>query len=182
MNKFKVGDIAFAVRTGPTQTTRPCRACNGDKKVTLILGSGEHVHLDCGACAKGCEYPTGTETGYEFQARLVPYTISGIEVTEDAEGRSVRYRSGSDNGYYTFDEDDLFAAEQDASEECVRKVAEHEEEAERQIGQKVKNTNKSYAWNATYHLREAKSHTRQAEYHRRKAVILKAKAKGGKDG
>lgn len=177
MSRFKVGDVALAVRVGSMQVVRPCRACNGDRAVTLILGSGEQVRLECGACSKGYHEPTGTETDYEFQAKLTPYQITGIEVVETANGQNVTYRSGTEHGYYTFGEGDLFVSEEEAQAECARKVAEHEAEEERRIGEKVKYTNKNYAWNAAYHLREAKRHEKDAAYHNRKAVILKAKSK-----
>ncbi len=40
-----------------------------------------------------------------------------------------------------------------------------------------KEAKKSFAWNAGYHLREAKNHRKQAEYHDTKAIFCKAKGK-----
>ena len=175
--RFKIGDTVCTVYAGPTQVTRPCRACAGTRVVTLILGSGEHVQLDCGACQLGYDFPRGVETDYAFEARATPYQVTGVEVVESEKGEEVRYRSGGENAYSILYHEKCFATMDEALANGATLVAEHEAEAERRIASKEKDQAKSYAWNAAYHLREAKRHRAEAERHERKAVALKAKAK-----
>ena len=173
---MKVGDTVYVARAGSTETSRPCRVCNGDKRVTLILGTGEHVSLDCEYCSRGYEAPTGRESFYEFRANPESYVISGIEAVSSAQGETIRYRSGSNGGYYTFDAIDCFPSAEAAAARCAELVAEAEVEQGRKMRTKEK-ANRSYAWNAGYHLREAKRCRDQADYHERKAVLMKEQEK-----
>ena len=175
--RFSIGDHVWVAGAGQSPLQRPCRVCAGDKTVTLILGSGEQVSLDCGMCAAGHHAPTGVETYYEYGAVAVLYRVTGIEAVVDEEGERVRYRSGSDGAYSILDHEQCYATREEALASCAPLIAEHEAEQERRMAFKEKNTNKSYAWNAGYHLREAKRCRTEAERHERKAVLLKAKAK-----
>jgi hypothetical protein len=173
---FKVGDTIYVARAGTTELTRPCRVCNGDRRVTLILGTGEQVSLDCEYCAKGYEAPTGRETYYEYRSTAVSYPVTGIETISTPNGETVKYRSGSDGCYYSFAATDCFPSAEAAAERGAELAAEHEVEQERKMKAKEQG-NKSYAWHAGYHLREAKWARDQAAYHERKAVLMKEQAR-----
>jgi hypothetical protein len=179
MTGIKVGDTVYVARAGTTEDSRPCRVCNGDKRVTLILGSGEHLSLDCDYCGHGYQYPTGLETFYEFRAEAKPYPVTGIETISGPNGETVKYRSGSEGAYYSFAAADCFPSAEAAAARCAELVAEHEVEQDRMMKAKEQN-NKSYAWHAGYHLREAKNARKQAEYHERKAVLMKEQARDAK--
>src|ERR1035437_7540886 len=171
-NTAKVGDTIYVARAGSTQVDRPCRICNGDRRVTLILGSGEHVSLDCEYCGISIPAPTGRESFYEFRAAPTPLVVSGVEVVGTATGETIKYRSGSDGCYSTFAAADCFLSSEAASARCAELVASNEVEQERRMHAKEKD-NKSYAWHAGYHMREAKRAREQAEHHERKAVLMK---------
>lgn len=172
----KVGDTIYVVRGGNTAVERPCRVCNGDKRVTLILGTGEHVSLDCDYCARGYEAPTGREEFYEWHASAVPYPVTGIETVSTPSGETIRYRSGAENCYSSFNVENCFASPEDAAARCAEMEIENAAEHERRMRAK-ENLNKSYAWHAGYHLREAKRAREQAAYHERKAALMKEHAK-----
>ena len=175
--RFKVGDYVWTCYAGSIQQTRPCRACAGTKAVTLILGSGEHVRLDCEACSRGYEAPTGTEQEYAYGVTASSYRVTGVEVVQTEKGEEVKYRSGSDGCYTSLNHERCFATEAEALASGVSLVAEAEAEAEKRIAWKVQDKNKSYAWNASYHLRRAKDAAKDLDYHTRKAAVLKLKAK-----
>lgn len=172
----KVGDTIYVVRGGSTGATRPCRVCNGDRCVTLILGNGDHVALDCEYCGIGREAPTGRETFYEWHAAAVPYSVTGIETISTPSGDTIRYRSGAENCYSVFDAKDCFPSAEAAAARCAELDAENEAEQERKMRAKEKQ-NKTYAWHAGYHLREAERSRKQAAYHERKAVLMKEQAR-----
>ena len=177
VERFKVGDTVWVPYAGPVKVTRPCRVCAGTKRVTIILGSGEQVGLDCGMCSHGYESPRGIEEDYEFGATASSYPVTGIEVVVDEDGEHVRYRSGSGGCYSILDHEKCYATRDEALANGAEQVAAAAVESEERLAYKEKDTNKSYAWNAGYHLREAKRCREQADRHEKKAVLLKAKAK-----
>ena len=177
MIEAKVGDTVWIAYAGDVAKTRPCRVCNGNRRVVLLLGTGEQVELDCEMCAKGYEAPTGVEQYWEFEGKPSPFYVTGVEVVENVSGRTVRYRSGTDNGWNSIEAEKCYATFDEAMAASAAVVAEREAEQAQRMGWKEKDTNKSYAWNAGYHLRAAAKDRKSAEYHERKATLLKAKSK-----
>jgi hypothetical protein len=177
MTRFAVGDVVWVPRAGSTELTRPCRICAGNRRVTLILGSGEHIGLDCEFCGLGFEGPRGIEKYYDYAADAEAFVVSGIEVVHDAEGEHTKYRAGSDSAYYTFESDRCYASRDEAVANAARLLADLMAEQDRQMGQKEK-AHKSYAWHAGYHLREAARSRKEAERHERKATLMKERDGG----
>lgn len=176
LRQFSIGDVVWVPVASMQKKTRPCRCCNGDRHVTLILGTGEHVRLDCGACRHGYNPPTGTEVYHEFGSSAECVPITGWDRAETSEGEKLRYRSGTDTAWTNYAAERCFATRIEAMAACEPLIAEHEAEQVRKLASKEKNARESYAWNARYHLREAKKAHAQAKYHEAKAVILEAKA------
>jgi len=172
MKQYKVGDKAWYARYDMVKVTKPCPVCYGEKQVTLILGNKDKVVLPCDYCGHGFDEPSGVITEYEYTAEPEHLIITGIESKQDLVSKEIRYYSG---GRY-FLAEDLFDTKEEANKRCAEKIRQAEEE-ETQTAMKLKlNHYKSYAWNAGYHLREAKNHKQRAEYHERKAILCKAKA------
>ena len=165
-----IGDMIYVARAGSTQVDRPCRICNGDRRVTLILGTGEQVSLDCEYCGIGLSAPTGHESFYEFRAAPTAYPVTSIEIVRSTTGDAIRYRSEC----YSFDAADCFLSAEAAAVRCAELVTEEESRQDQRMRAKEKD-NKSYAWHAGYHLREAKRHRTDADYHERKVVLMKAR-------
>jgi hypothetical protein len=44
---FTIGQAMWMAIGDAEQVTKPCPVCNGDKAVTIILGTGEHVSVLC---------------------------------------------------------------------------------------------------------------------------------------
>ena len=174
--RFNIGDRAFVASAGSVQRDRPCRVCDGQRWVTLILGTGEQVRLDCEYCSRGFEAPTGREPYYEYAAEPRSFVVHGVSVETGLDGEEVTYRDNPGNCWHNFNAKDCWPTAEEAMARSAELVAEHEAEQEAQMVRK-KNDNKSYAWHAGYHLRNAKEHERQMEYHKRKAVIMKSLSK-----
>ena len=172
--RFNIGDEFWVARAGTTDLQRPCRVCAGSRLVTLILGSGEAVSLECGYCGHGFEGPRGFETYYGYRAEPALYFVSGVVVNSSEKGEQVEYRAEANGGYYTFPATDCFLTYDMALARSTELVAKHETDQERQMSVKEKGDHKSYAWHAGYHLREAKRERASAERHERKAVIMKS--------
>lgn len=177
MDSAVIGDRVWVARAGTTQMERPCRVCDGRLRVTLILGSGEQVAVECAYCSRGFEGSVGVEPYYAWEATAAHYTVTGIEVLRNEQGEVVRYQSGGARAYTTFDAADCYATYDDAVASGARLVAQHEAEQEEQMSRKEKDR-RSYSWNAGYHLREAEKARKQVLYHDRKAESMKAQTPG----
>ena len=169
--QYKIGDEIWVAHAGITQKDRACRVCAGQRWITLITGYAEEVRLDCEYCARGYEAPTGRESYYEYAAEPRLHHVTGIDVAVTPEGEQVTYREGSDNCWHNFKASDCFPTHDAALDRAAELVKAQEAEQEANMARKEKD-NKSYAWHAGYHLRNAKEHERQMEYHRRKAVVM----------
>jgi hypothetical protein len=170
-----IGSEMYVVRAESRELFRPCPVCNGDKRVTLILGSGEHVSIDCDFCKAGWLGPTGTEKYYEWSAEVVRCVVSGLEARDGA----VRYYTDAPSGgRYVYDASQTYDSHDEAMVACGVAIAEREAEQTERMGRKVK-ANKSYSWHVGYHRREAAEHRRKMEYHAAAAVVVQAKSREG---
>jgi lipoate synthase len=175
MREFNIGDRVWIPRYRQVYTEVQCPVCFGKKLVTVILGNGDEVILPCSNCEHGIGTdPSGTVMEYIVEQRAEPVTITGKEVHEDSDGKKVIYHS---SGGYIYYSDKIFETQEEALAESVRlgeaDKKDHEEKAEHIKKDKLK----SFAWNAGYHLREAKKNRKDAEYHEHMAVLCKARSK-----
>lgn len=172
---FSVGDEAWWAKSRTEAVHEPCPTCFGSKRVTLILGNGEHVELYCEGCGKGYEGPQGFVTRYKWIAEPVLVTISKVNSELTAKGETREYQwLGSYVG-------PLYETEAEALAECERASAEHDKSDMSCAEQIKENTRKNYAWNASYHMRTAKEHRRLLAYHEARAVACKAKVAAAKE-
>lgn len=168
-----IGSEMYVVRAESQERSRPCPVCNGDKRVTLILGTGEHVSIDCDFCKAGWLGPTGTEKYYEWSAEVVRCVVSGLEARD---GEVRYYTRASNGGQYVYPASETYDSLDDAMVACGVAIAEREREQAEQMGRKVK-ANKSYSWHVGYHRREATEHRRKLEYHEKAVVVVQAKSR-----
>lgn len=168
---FKVGDRVWVARYGSTETRVPCPVCFGTKAVTLILGNGEQMRLECDYCAKGYGLPQGTIAGVEYAPRAEERVIDRVSVS----ATDVEYQSDCT----IFRAPDVFATEAEALARAAVIAVQAEAERNARLEAAKEHAMKSYSWNAGYHMREAKELRERAERHERKAALCKAKAKSG---
>lgn len=173
MSKFKVGDTVWIAKCGLESVRKICPTCFGKMEVTLILGNGDSVVLPCKGCAHGIASPTGYISEYEYVVEPECMVISGMTIEINHDKENVRYL----NGYRIYDERDLYATEEEARIEAEKKKVLLEKEQVTRAEYIKKDVQKSFSWNAHYHMRHARKDRESAEYHDKMAVICKARVK-----
>jgi len=175
--KIKIGDKVWHACCGTKQIKVECPICYGKLAVTLILGNGDKVELPCDYCGKGYGYPQGVVTEWEYIAEPEQREITNIRCEITGTGEKREYLSG----HYILYPDIIFPTREDALGKCeeIKKKLEHEQETQ---AKHIKgNVNKTYSWNAGYHMRIVKKAKIDIEYHSKKAIICKSKAKEKND-
>ncbi|MFA7176143.1 MAG: hypothetical protein WC114_02750 [Smithellaceae bacterium] len=172
MAHFNVGDTVWLAKCRTEQVSVQCPVCFGTRQVTIILGDGTHVELACGYC--GHERPSGVVREYKYLTDPECKIVESVYVEQKADGESVRYGFyGGWNG----DQHNVFATKEEAQVACDAQAVKHEGDWRANQERIKADQNKTYAWNAGYHMREAKEHERQLEYHRNAAKVCKERAK-----
>jgi hypothetical protein len=170
---FEIGQRLWLPRSAQTQVVVTCPVCFSQRKVTVILGDGEHVQVDCDGCGLGYEGPQGSVTTYESGARAVEFVIS--EVVAFRGGRWTFESTGGDRA----DDDELRGTEADAlavAEMQVTALMEYEMNRRKVPRDELK----KLAWIVRYHRDCLREHERKAEYHRSQVMKLSQdKAEGG---
>jgi len=171
---FNVGDSVWIASYEVRKEKVTCPVCFGKLQVILIFGNDDQVIFPCDYCAKGYETPRGWVEEYRCEPRCESIKISGREIRETEGMTEVRYNSYDSR---THNSKDIFETKEEALIEAQKRAdLKTEEEKTRAIYLK-KNINKSYGWNAGYHLREAKRLKEQIAYHEQRAILCKAKDK-----
>ena len=172
MEPFKVGDVVWFANCNTRPVEHPCPVCFGKLKVTVILGDGSRVETPCQNCGLGFNGPRGFVQEYEYVAKPEQVTITRIEQEITAKG--VKQSLFGSNRIL----DDLaFRTETEALAKCEEIAAQHRLEQETRACFIKKNQNKSYSWNAGYHMRTAEDYREKVAYHERMAVICKERSK-----
>lgn len=177
MPKFKVGDTVWIAKCNWKPVRKICPTCFGKLEITLILGNGDSVILPCKGCAPGYDPPRGYISEYEYVVGPESTVISGMKIEINYGKEDVRYYHGC---YSSYDEKDLFETEEEARIVAYEKKAQLEVEQVTKAEHIKKDVQKSFSWNAHYHMRHAKEDRKSAEYHDKMAVICKARAKKDK--
>ena len=173
MPKFKIGDTVWYAQCGIGSVQKTCPTCFGKKEVTLILGNGDLVILPCKGCAPGYDSPRGYISEYEHIAEPEIIVITGMDVRTDLNKETVQYYSGC----RTYDEKDVWATKEEARTVANEKKTKLDEDQVTRAEYVKKDAQKSFSWNAHYHMRHAKKDRESAEYHDKMAVICKARTK-----
>ena len=173
MREYQVGDKVWWAKCGREGVTVPCPVCFGKREVTLILGNDDTVTLPCDYCGKGFRAPTGTVTEYKYIAEPQEVTITAIQTETNAKGSEHRYYFDT----FSLDNDVICETEEEAKAKCAEIAEKRRIDAETRAENIKHSQAKSYAWNAGYHMREAKRAEKAIEYHKKMAVICKARSK-----
>ena len=170
-NRFNIGEKVYVAAFERKAITVTCPDCFGSRRVRVILGDDTEIAIECGGCDPGgYQPPLGYITNYEWAASAELKTVVGIE---ERAGEPTRYNFA---GSCDFEGNKTFATEEEALAKANELRQAHEDEENRRLMAKTKNT-KSWAWNATYHRRLAKKAREDLAYHEAKAVVCAGKAK-----
>jgi hypothetical protein len=164
---FTIGATMYAPGSGTEQVQIVCPVCNGDRRITVILGDGEHVSVSCDGCGLGFNGPRGYIDEWEHHPKVTPFVIAAVESFRDGEWRL----KSEDN--YTADLKDLYATEAEAKTEADRRAAaamEHNMASRNRKRKGVQNV----GWTVQYHRKKITDLEKELAWHRAKVLTVKA--------
>ena len=169
---FAVGEEVWWVGSGYRKETVICPECCGTKAITMILGNGETVSLDCAMCGPGYNRPTGTIDRTDY--RHVPQRIAPTTVRVD--GEEITYHTPAPGGgYYVMYIHDMFTDEQECQVRCDELNQKKAMEEERRIISTRNSKRKDMAFSVTYWRGQVKR--LEDELHQAKARLSVSKQK-----
>lgn len=168
---YKVGDTVWYASFGTREEEVPCPVCYGNKSVIVILGNGDNVEVECQYCQRGFNSPSGYIVEYIALPRVEQVTIAKRTIEEACGGEEIEYVG---NNYHTLYPDRMFD-QYDEALAHANWMAE-QDSINKSNNSKFKNE-KSYTWNAGYHLKQAEKCHKEAIHHEEKAKLCKARSK-----
>ena len=168
MRKYEMGDKVWYAKRDVVVKTMPCPECFGQKALTVILGDGSQVSIDCAGCACGCEPPTGYITYLEYIEKVLEVTIDRIEET------STETKYGFSG--HRIKETELFMNKEDAKRRALELAEEFNKEEIEKINRKEKH-DRTWSWNVHYHRKCIRGAEKELIYHKAKLEVAKAKEK-----
>ena len=157
---FNIGDTYYLPHHNPTQVTVPCPTCYGALKVTLILGNGEQVDVQCEGCGKGYEGPKGCITEYSYEPFVSSFKIAGIHSMYD--GEFTLKSTGGETANFT----QLFQDKDAAMEKAKQQMKESLDQNMRSSTASTKYQRANLTWSVQYHEKCIKDNERKIAWHR----------------
>lgn len=77
---FSIGQNVWWVSSGYKERYIKCPDCVGTEVLTLTLGTGEKVILDCATCSIGHERPTGIIKEIYFEHKPESFTCTNVRI------------------------------------------------------------------------------------------------------
>ena len=175
---LNMGDKVYRATYKETEKFITCPDCCGTKHVSVILGDGTSVTIECGGCDPGgYQSSTGAIKQYEYKVEVVECTVVGVRAQYGEIEYDLLPRFNVNSFcYYTVKDEEVFCTHQEAAEYGEVLRLKHESEANKRLMAKTKD-HKSWAWNAAYHMRCIKKLEAELEYHKSKAIICREKSK-----
>lgn len=115
---YELGTVRWWRGYGRDQVCVQCPICCGKLVVTMILGDGTRIEVDCDACRRGYEPPSGYV--HEWVTRHEPIEFVCDKVSVDGDRVSYTSTTGC-----RADADELRATRDECQAECDRLNAEH---------------------------------------------------------
>lgn len=84
---FAIGDTYWRAAGESRQEEIVCPVCAGKRRITVILGDGEHVSVPCDSCGMGYEGPRGFVRQWTLEPKAVRFVIASIESMHNNEWR-----------------------------------------------------------------------------------------------
>lgn len=176
---MKIGDKIYWATFGNKHELVTCPDCSGNKRLTVIMGDGEEISIECPQCQSGCHAPTGLVSAYQYKGEVKTGIISGK--SEDQDGIEYKVQSGN-HSYWCVKEEDACTNNKDAQKRADKKAFDYGEKEKANFLRKEKH-DRTWGWNATYHRKCIKQAKHDLEYHSKKlniAVEKQAKNKRNK--
>ena len=167
METYSMGQELFWAKLEPREIRIQCPDCFGNRFLTVILGDGEHVTIECTGCQCGYEPPRGWVKIVQYQQSVIKGTVSGIEIKTVDGVPEVEYRI---NGRWWVKPEDLAMVEEIAKRRADEKAGELSQYELERFYSKEK-PKRDWGWQATYHqscIRHAKE---ELDYHTAKLNV-----------
>lgn len=173
MKKYKIGDKVWYAQRKAVEKTMQCPECFGQKALTVILGDGSQVSIECAGCMDGYEPPKGYVAYSEHITDVSEVIIDRVEET------TVETEYGF-NGCFRVKETELFVNKEDAEKRALELAQEYNREQIEKINRKEKH-NRTWSWNAHYHRQRIRTAEKDLIYHKAKLEVAKVKTKEAKN-
>ena len=158
---FQIGDIYWLPGFHPEQVEVPCPVCAGQKRVTLILGSGEELQVACECCSAGFLAPRGVIAEWQHEPRATKFEVAGVRSLHAG-----RWEVESATGGVCWFSD-LCATQADALRVATTQVARQHEENMRRRQRNRREVNR-VSWSVNYHRKQIAELERSIAWHRDK--------------
>lgn len=135
--------IAWAHAYG--QTHVPCPICAGNRSVVLILGTGEHVDVECSGCDRGPYGSQGTVIQHMPMSGVRSGAVTGLSYERD------EWQIVVGHDHVKASDDVLFLWAEAAEARRVVLHAEAEAQAQRNFESQFKTKRKDHGWSVRYH-------------------------------
>lgn len=159
---FTIGDTYYLPHHPPTQVTVPCPTCYGAKKVTVILGNGEQVEIQCEGCGRGFDGPSGCITEYRYEPFVSTFTIASVHSMVNGEW-TLKSTQGE-----TARLTDLLTSPAEAVEQARLNAAECVDQNNRVAEARSAAQRGNLAWSIPYHEKCIKDNEQKIAWHRTK--------------
>jgi hypothetical protein len=165
--KYQIGDTAFTAEANSwAEVEVPCPICFGHRRVTLTLGNGEALHMDCEACNVGYQGPSGVVRDWQTRSSTRSVIVTGVEQyrDHDEDDSPIKWRYMLDVNA-TVKEADLYSTRDEAETRRVVMHAEAEQDAKRRNESNMLSKARRHSWSASYARAEIKEARRKIAYH-----------------
>jgi hypothetical protein len=163
MSKYKLGDVVWLATTENTKKMVACPDCFGKKYLTVILGDGSQVTIECASCQRGYEKATGSIETYEMSTNVFQVTIDGVESQIVNGEEKNEYRYGSTGcSWHPIKNEDIFDTKEEAEARAIVLVAAEAEREQRLFATKIKD-HKKWAWHVSHYRQQIRKGKRDIE-------------------
>lgn len=156
---FLIGQQMWAPVVHPQRVTIPCPICVGERRVIVILGSGEHLSVECEACAVGLQPPRGVIEEWNNDPGVEPFTIASVKSMWNNQWM-LESTTGSQQQHH-----ELYTTETKAMAQSVAQCN-NNNERNLQMRQHKRAGVKKVTWSIRYHHEHIKDLERQITWHR----------------
>lgn len=167
---YKVGEYVWYATYDSEEIFIPCPVCYGNKVVIVVLGNGDECSVECDYCGRGWQGAQGVIKEYQRIPKAERNLITKRRIEDGLHGEEIEYIS--DNHYLKIEQ--MFDTEEEA---LAYAVALADRVTQEKLDSPKYKNEKSYTWNAGYHLKQAKSKRNEVKYHEAKATVCKSRSK-----
>lgn len=167
--KFAIGDRPWHATTEHFEKVLTCPDCLGQKYLTVTMGDGSTVTIDCQLCGPGYNPPCGVVKIHGYKEYVYQTEIDGLEIRAK-DGATYQIATS-----YRVAEGDLFSTKEEAEARAVELQREREQAEADRLKRKEKDKH-TWAWHVRYHRSEIKRAEKEIAYHAAKLAAAKEHA------